>query len=93
MVRQIIIEVDYGPGKRLDADVHRVYCFNDALYYLAKTDEWMSFSLDQIDKLTGQRIDVKSARKLRRVLAKVNRLINKQGLAGIARPKVVVSSN
>ena len=93
MARQIIIEVDYGPGKKPDTYVHRVYCFNDALYYLAENDEWMSFSLDQIDKLNGQRIDVKSARKLRRVLAKVERLINEQGLAGIARPKVIASSN
>jgi hypothetical protein len=91
MARHIIIEFDFGPGGT--QDIHRVRNFNDALYALAQDDEWMSFSLDQLDKLTGQRIDVKSARKLRRVVANVERLIIDHGFAGLARPSVVVSPN
>jgi hypothetical protein len=64
---------------------HRVLNFNDSLLALARDDEWMSFSLDQINKTTGQRVHVKSARRLRRVLAKIEKLIEDHGFKGIAR--------
>jgi hypothetical protein len=90
MARHIVIQFDFGPGH--NPDIHRVRNFNDDLYYLAPNDEWMSFSLDQLDKLTGQRITVKSARRVRRVMAKIERLIEEHGFAGIARPSVDISS-
>ena len=78
-----------APGGK--PDVHHVRNFNDALYALARDDEWMSFSLDQLDKLTGQKVGVKSAARVRRVMAKVERLINHHGFAGIARASMEVS--
>src|SRR5262245_51865894 len=89
MARHIVIEFDFGPGGK--PDVHRVRNFNDALYALAREDEWMSFSLDQLDKLTGQKVAVKSARRVRRVIAKVERLINDHEFTGIARASMKIS--
>ena len=91
MARQIVIEFDFGPEKQ--PDIHRVRNFNDSLYNLARNDDWMSFSIDQLDVITGQRIDVKSARKLRRVLAKVEQLIKDHGFAKVARTSVVIPPN
>jgi hypothetical protein len=50
----------------------------------------MSFALDQINKTTGQVVSVKSARKLRRAFAEIEKLIAEHGFAGIARLSVVV---
>jgi hypothetical protein len=85
MPRQIVIEVNFGTQK---PDFRRVFDFNDALYRLARGDKWMSFPLDQIDKTTGQQVAVKSARRLRRVSARVQKL-----MAGIARMTVMVPRN
>jgi hypothetical protein len=91
MGRQIVIEFDFGPGKQ--PDIHPVRNFNDSLYHMSRSDDWISFSIDQIDKLTGQRVGVKSARKWRRVLLTVKTLINDHGFAGIARTSVPIQSN
>jgi len=91
MPRQIVIEFDFGADKK--SDIHRVRNFNDSLYYMANQDEWMSFALDQIDKITGQRVTVKSARRLRRVSAKIEKLIEEHGFIGIARLYVVNPPN
>ena len=87
MPRQIIIEFDFGSDRR--PPYHRVLNFNDDLLAFAQNNEWMSFSLDEIDKTTGQCVHVKSVRKLRRVLAKVEELIEDHGFKGIARLTVV----
>jgi hypothetical protein len=87
MPRHIIIEFDFGSDKH--PPFHRVLNFNDSVLYLAQRDEWMSFSLDQIDKTTGQCVHVKSARKLRRVLAKIEKLVEEHGFKGIARLTVI----
>jgi hypothetical protein len=90
MARQIVIQFDFGDGKQ--PDVHRVRNFNDSLYYMAREDDCMSFSLDQLDKLTGQRVIVKSARRLRRVSAKIEKLIEDHGFVGSARLSVIIPS-
>jgi hypothetical protein len=82
-----MIEFDFGSDK--DPPFHRVLNFNDSLLYLARGEEWMSFSLDQIDKSTGQGVHVKSARKLRRVLARIEKLVEEHGFKGIARLTVI----
>ena len=87
MPRHIVVEVDFGAQK---PDFRRVFDFNDALYRLARGDKWMSFPLDQIDKTTGQQVAVKSARRLRWVAARIQKLIQEHGLVGIARLTVVV---
>jgi hypothetical protein len=50
----------------------------------------MLFPLAEIDKTTGQCVYVKSARRLRRVLAKIEKLVEDHGLEGIVRLRVVV---
>ncbi len=86
MTRQILIEFNFGSDK---PDIHRVRNFNDALYAMARENEAMSFGLDQIDKITGQKVKVKSARKLRRVSAKIAKLIEEHGFTGVASLAVV----
>ena len=83
MARCILITFDFGPGGK--PDVHRVRNFNDALYALARDAPDMSFSLDQLDKPTGQIVPVKSARKVRRVMSTRERLVADHGFVGIAR--------
>jgi hypothetical protein len=46
-----------------------------------------------MDKATTQRVNVKSARRLRRVLVKIEKLIQEHGLEGIACLTVVVPQN
>jgi hypothetical protein len=87
--RQIVIEFDFGAGNQ--PDIHRVRNFNDSLYYMARQHDSMVFSLDQIDKTNGQRVTVKSARRLRRVSAKIEKFIEDHGFVGIARLSVVNS--
>jgi hypothetical protein len=53
----------------------RVRNFNDALFAVARHDDMMAFTIDQLDLLTGQRVKVKSAGKLKRVREKVEELI------------------
>jgi hypothetical protein len=86
MPRQIVIAFDPG------ADIHRVQNFNDSLFYLARENDWMSFELDQLDKATDQRVTVKSKRRVHQALAKIEKLIVKHGLAGIARTSVVTTT-
>jgi hypothetical protein len=91
MARQIVMEFDYGADRQ--RDVSRVLNFNESLYNLARDDRWMSFPIGEIDKTTGQRVAVKSARQLRRVSAKIHRLLDDHGLASIARLTVVIPQN
>ena len=88
MPRQIIIEFDYGTDKQLP--YYRVLDFDTALFRLARDDKWMSFPLDQIDKTTRQCVHVKSARRLRRVLARIEQLLDEHRLRADARLTVVV---
>lgn len=88
MARQIVIEFDWGTGGC--PDIHRVRNFNDALYSLAREHDFISFSLDQLDKLTDQRVAIKSARKVQRVSALIENLIREHGFGGIARSSVIV---
>jgi hypothetical protein len=87
MPRQIIIECDYGSGEQ--PPFSRVLDFNEALFRLARGDKWMSFPLSEIDKTTGQCVHVKSARRLRRVSAVIEKLIEDHNLEGIIRLTVV----
>jgi hypothetical protein len=91
MPRQIIIECDFGPDKQ--PPFYRVLDFNDSLFHLAQGDEWMSFPLAEIDKTSGQCVHVKSARRLRRVLAKIEKLVEDHGLERIVRLTVVTPPN
>jgi len=91
MPRQIIIECDFGSGKK--PPFHRVLDFNEALFRLSLNDKWMSFPLEDIDKTTGQCVHVKSARKVRTILATIEKLVEHYGLRGIARLIVVVPPN
>jgi hypothetical protein len=91
MARQIVIEVDYGADRQWE--VPRVLDFNEALYRLARDDKWMSFPLDEIDKPTGQRVAIKSARRLRRAVAEIQELLEDHGLASIVRLTVVIPQN
>jgi hypothetical protein len=83
MPRQILIGFDVG------ADIHRVRNFNDALYSLARKDDSMSFAIDQLDKATGQLVNIKSASRVRRACARIEKLIVDHGFAGIARISVI----
>jgi hypothetical protein len=91
MPRQIIIECDFGPDK--EPPFYRVLDFNESLFRLSRNDKWMSFPLEEIDKTTGQCVHVKSARRVRQVLATIEKLIENHGLRGIARLTVVVPRN
>ena len=81
MPRGIIIECDYSSGTSFS----RVLDFNEALFRLAREDKWMSFPLEEIDKTTGQRVHVKSARRLRQALSKNDKLVQKHRLEGTIR--------
>jgi hypothetical protein len=87
MPRQVVIEFKYGSDRQ--SLVHRVLNFNESLFAMARVDEWMSFPLDQIDKVTGQCVSVKSARRLRRVQTKIEQLLDKHRLLKFARLSVV----
>jgi hypothetical protein len=91
MPRQIVIEFVFGSDKQ--AQFSRALDFNEALFRLARDDEGVSYPRDQMDRATTQRVNVKSARRLRRVLAKIERLIQEHGLEGIACLTVVVPLN
>jgi hypothetical protein len=91
MARQIVIEFDFGPDK--PPQFARALDFNEALFRLARDDESISYPWEQMDRATTQRVNVKSARRLRRALAKIEKLIKDHGLEGIARLTVVVPSN
>jgi len=90
MPRQIVMEVHIGSNE--PTLLHRVLNFNEALLAVAQGDDSMSFPLDQIDKTSGQRIGVKSGRRLRRVLARVEELIEEHGPSEIIRLTVVTPS-
>jgi hypothetical protein len=83
MPRQIVIECDFGSDKQ--PPYYRVLDFNTSLFRLARGDKWMSFPLDEIDKTTGQCVHVKSARRLRRILARIEKLVEDHGLEEIVR--------
>jgi hypothetical protein len=91
MPRQIVIEFDFSSDKQ--SKFSRALDFNESLLRLARDDEWVSYPGDQMDRATTHRVDAKSARRLRRVLAKIEKLIQDHGLEGIACLTVVVPSN
>ena len=91
MPRQIVIEFDFGPDTR--SQLSRALNFNESLFRLARDDEWVSYRREQMDRATTQRVDVRSARRLRRVVAKIEKLIQEHGLEGIARLTVVDPPN
>jgi hypothetical protein len=80
MPRQIIIESAYGSSEQ--SLYPRNLDFNDSLFRLVRGDEWMSFSLTEIDKTTGQCVHVKSVRRVRRALARIEKPIEDHGLEG-----------
>jgi hypothetical protein len=88
MPRQIVIEFDFGSDG--PPQFSRALDFNESLFRLARDDEWVSYPRDQMDRATTQRVNVKSARRLRRVLAKIEKLIRDHDLERIARVTVVV---
>jgi hypothetical protein len=85
--RQIIFECDYGCNKQ--SLYPRVLDFNESLFWLVRGDKWISFPLSEIDKTTGQCVHLKSARRVRWALARIEKLIGDQGLAGVIRMTVV----
>jgi hypothetical protein len=91
MPRQIVIEFDFGPDKRLQFT--RALDFNESLFRLARDDKSISYPGEQMDRATTQRVNVKSARRLRRALAKIENLLKDHGLEGIARLTVIVPPN
>ena len=78
MPRQIIIKCDYSSG----TPFYQVLDFNESLFRMARDDKWMSFPLDENDKTSGQRVQVKSKRRLRQVLTMIEKLVQSHGLSG-----------
>lgn len=91
MVRRIIIDFDFSLDKQ--ERFSRALDFNEAFFRLARDNKWVSYSMDQMDRATTLCVDVNSARKTRRVVAEIEKLITDHGLAGIARLTVVVPPN
>jgi hypothetical protein len=91
MPRQIVIQFDFGLDKQ--PQFSRALDFNESLFRLARDDKWVSYPRDQMDRATTQRVNVKSARRLRHVLGKIEKIIKDHGLEGIARLTVVVPPN
>ena len=87
MPRQIIFVCDYGSDKQ--ALYPRVLDFNESLFRLVRGDRWMSFPLSEIDKTTDQCVHVKSARRVRWALSRIEKLIEDHGLGGIIRLTVM----
>ena len=85
--QQIVINFEFGYGKT--PDTARVRGFNRALYEMAQKTEWLTFTHDQLPKITGQRVTVKSARKLQQEIARIEQLIARHGFAGAAELMVV----
>jgi hypothetical protein len=50
----------------------------------------MSFSLDQLDKATDQRVTVKSKRRVHQAIAKIEKLIARHGFSGVAHTSVII---
>jgi hypothetical protein len=91
MSRQIVIEFDFDTDKPLQFS--HALDFNESLFRLACTEESISYSREHMDRASTQVVRVKSARRLRRALAKIEKLIEDHGLTGIARLTVVVPPN
>jgi hypothetical protein len=80
MARQIIIDFD-SP-----ADVHRVRNFGEDLYGACRDDGWASISLAEVDRATNQlRVTVRSARRVRRVAAMIEKLLERHHFTDTAR--------
>ena len=85
--QQIVINFEFGYGKT--PDTRRVRDFNNALYELARKTDGLTFTPDQLPKITGQRVTVKSARRLQQEITRIEQLIARHGFAGTAELMVV----
>jgi hypothetical protein len=56
MPREIVIEFDFGSDER--PQFSRALDFNESLFRLARDDKWVSYSGDQMDRATTQRVSV-----------------------------------
>jgi hypothetical protein len=83
MAREIVIDFEVGAE---EFSVHKVQNFGESLYRMCLEDGWASISLKDVDGATNQlRVTVHSARKVRRISSAIEKLLDRHGLATIAR--------
>jgi hypothetical protein len=91
MARQIVI--DFTLGLDRGYDIHRFRNFGEELYVQCREDGWASISFAEADQAIDQlRVQVRSARRVRRTFQVIERLLAKHFLSNIARLSEVNSS-
>jgi hypothetical protein len=95
MARHILIDFDL-PAQARDRNIliHRVQNFGEELFHACKEDGWASVSLQEIDRATNQLcVTVRSTRRIRRISSMIDKLLDRHGLAAIARLSQVGAPN
>jgi hypothetical protein len=88
MARQIVI--DFTPGPNRNSDLYRIWIFGEALWAACRTDGWSSISLDDVDHATDKlTVSVRSARRVRRTVQMIEKLLAEHHLDGIAKLTVL----
>lgn len=66
-------------------DIHRVRNFGEDLYRMSLTDRAISCSIDEIDRATTVIFaTIRPARRARRTIAEIEKLLARHGFAGVA---------
>jgi hypothetical protein len=83
MARQIVINFDMGPDRF--SDIHRIRNFGEDLYRHSRDDGWASIAIADVDRATDQlKISVRSARRIRRAVQMIEKLLAQHSLSEMA---------
>jgi hypothetical protein len=90
MPRQIRIDFDLvSIETRRETAIHRVRNFHEELWMRARETGTILCSLEGIGRTTTIHVTVRSARRLRRELAKIGKLLRRHGFIGTAHIAIV----
>ncbi|HEV2185745.1 MAG TPA: hypothetical protein VGR70_00960 [Stellaceae bacterium] len=85
MAREIVIDFDFRADQPAGGEIHRIRNFLD-LFRACGEDGWASMPLQQVDQATNQlHVAVRSKRRVRKIAALINDLLEKHFLANQAR--------
>ena len=84
VAREILIRFDWQGGDR-GRLVHIMRNFGEALFTALRNDNWATIDIAEVDRATDRlRVAVRSARRLRRTRALIEKLLKEHFLSGYA---------
>jgi hypothetical protein len=86
LAREIVIDFVFREDQEASYEIHRIRNFGEDLHRACEADGWASISWAHVDQATNQlRVTVRSKRRVRRITALINGLLDKHFLANQAK--------